>query len=222
MLAEEGTVGHRDLTALVVCGGGPVEGTLPEAGLVVAADGGLSEAIRLGLRVDLLVGDMDSVSPDDLTSFEAGGGAVERHPADKDATDLELALQAVSVRGVGAVTVAGGSDGRLDHLLGNALTLTAETWRHLRLDAMFGRALVHVIREERTLQGRAGELISLFASGGPAKGVRTEGLRWNIHDEELLPGSGRGISNEFVTPEAHVGLTSGVLLAIRPGSQEAP
>ena len=54
---------------------------------------GLAEANRLGVRVDLLVGDLDSVDarPTSRPS-RRGGGEVRRHPEDKDATDLDLAI----------------------------------------------------------------------------------------------------------------------------------
>ena len=43
-------------------------------------------------RVDLAIGDFDSVASDALARVEAEGAVVERHPAAKDATDLELAM----------------------------------------------------------------------------------------------------------------------------------
>lgn len=206
-------------SALVVCGGGPVLRALPPADFVVAADGGLAEANRLGLAVDLLVGDMDSAASDDVEAYLAGGGAMERHPVDKDATDLELALQAVSDRGWGHVTVAGGAGGRLDHLLGNALTLTSSRWAHMQVDAVFGPALAHVVRGRRTLEGEPGELLTLFALGGPARDVRTEGLRWELDGGTLEPGSGLGLSNEFAVAEVTIEVDTGVLLVVRPGDE---
>lgn len=217
MLAEEAMVQDPGLSALVVCGGGPIQRALPKASLVVAADGGLTEANRLGLAVDLLVGDMDSAAPDDVAAYVGAGGAVERHPVDKDATDLELALRAVSERGVAHVTVAGGSGGRLDHLLGNALTVASATWAHMQVDAIFGPALAHVVRGSRTMEGEPGELMTLFALGGPAHGVRTRGLRWELHGVALEPGSGLGISNEFIETRVTIEVGSGVVLALRPG-----
>src|SRR5688572_20257234 len=88
--------------ALVFAGGDPLpEGIserLPADAFVIAADSGLRYAQLLGRRVDLVVGDFDSVDPDDLAAAEASGAAVERHAAAKDATDLELALDAAHAR----------------------------------------------------------------------------------------------------------------------------
>ena len=209
-------------SATIVCAGGPARRVLPEMPsdtLVIAADGGLDEAERLGLHVDLLVGDLDSASPLAIERVEAGGGTIERHPVDKDASDLELALVAADARDVEAVLVVGGDGGRLDHLLGNAFLLAADRFAAMRIDAVLGHALVHVLRGQRSLTGTRGELISLFAVGGSWVGVTAQGFRWQLDDDELLPGSTRGLSNAFDGEHASIAVRDGVVVAIRPGPE---
>ena len=58
---------------------------------------------------------------------------MQRHPVAKDATDLELALDAALAMGPADVTVVGGHGGRLDHFLGNALLLAAERYAPLAI-----------------------------------------------------------------------------------------
>ena len=48
---------------------------------------------------------------------------IERHPAAKDATDLELALDAAIALEPSRILVIGSAGGRLDHLLGSILLL---------------------------------------------------------------------------------------------------
>jgi thiamine pyrophosphokinase len=170
--------------------------------------------------VDLLVGDLDSVAPDDLERVSAGGGTIVRHPADKAATDLELAIEAAAAEGVTHVVVVGGRLGRLDHLFGNALLLASSRFSALEMDAVFGPARLHVVRGRRALTGEPEELISLYALGGPARGVTTTGLRWKLAGDDLEPGSSRAISNRFIEHEASIAVADGVVLAIRPGSED--
>jgi thiamine pyrophosphokinase len=85
-----------------------------------------------------------------------------------------------------------------------------------------GHARITVIRTEATLLGAPGDLVSLLAAHGPARGVRTEGLRYPLAREDLHPGSTRGISNELLGAHAVVGLDAGVLLAVQPGTPEDP
>ena len=74
-----------------------------------------------------------------------------------------------------------------------------------------------MIRDERILDGMPGELISLFALGGRADGVRTEGLAYPLEREPLEQGSTRGVSNRFSASAARVEVERGTVLAVRPG-----
>jgi thiamine pyrophosphokinase len=200
---------------VVASGPGPAV-AVPAAGTVVAADGGLERAAALGLEVDVVVGDLDSVSSAALSRAEAAGTRIVRHPVAKDATDLELALDEAAALGARRVLVVASAGGRLDHLAASLLLLGADRYGAVELDALVGDALVHVVRGERTLRGRRGDLLTLLPLYGGAKGVTTSGLEYALADESLEPGSTRGVSNVFVGDEAHVTVASGVLLAIRP------
>jgi thiamine pyrophosphokinase len=183
---------------------------------VIAADSGLDHARALGVSVDLVVGDLDSVDPATLDAAVATGTEVERHPAAKDATDLELALDAAVDRGATALHVIGVAGGRLDHFLGNVLLLASPRYAHVRVDARVGDAYVTVVHEHVELAGTPGGLCTLLPLGGPAVGVRTDGLRFPLRHETLSPGTTRGVSNEFVGTSASVSLEDGVLLAVVP------
>lgn len=212
--------------AVVFAGGEPPPAAVVRAScargdaFVVAADSGLDHALALGLAVDLVVGDLDSVSTDALASARAAGVPVDEHPAAKDATDLELAMLAARARGARRITVVGGGGGRHDHLIANALVLAADAFADVAVDALVGTALLTVVRSDAALCGRPGSLLSLLAVGGPALGVRTQGLRYPLADEELVPGSTRGVSNELLDSEATVTVERGVVLAVQPHAFE--
>lgn len=210
---------------VVVTGGDAVSPELAahvaDDAFVIAADSGLASVAALGIEADLLVGDLDSVDPDDLARACAAGTRIERHPAAKDRTDLAIALDAAlaaSVDGGGRLTVLGGHGGRLDHHLANALLLASEAYASLDIDAYMGEARVRVVRSHATLTGRRGELVTLLPISGGVRGVRTEGLLYPLTGEDLAPGSTRGVSNELTGTTATVRVTSGVLLAILPGA----
>ncbi|MFO8076397.1 MAG: thiamine diphosphokinase [Egibacteraceae bacterium] len=207
---------------VVLAGGDPVPASLaaalPRPDRVIAADSGLAAAEALGLAVDLVVGDMDSVDPALLARAEADGARVERHPAAKDATDLALALDAARDDAPARVTVVGGHGGRLDHLLAGVLLLASERYAGLEVGALMGTATVAVVRERGVLTGQDGEVVSLLAVGGPARGVETAGLAYPLAGETLWPGSTRGVSNALAGQRATITLAEGVLLAIQPGA----
>ncbi len=213
-------------TAIVVAGGDPPERGVPRPAVavaadgsttVIAADGGVDRAHALGLRVDLAIGDFDSATEAGLAAAEADGARVERHPAAKDATDLELALDAAMELSPARVLVVGSPAGRLDHLLASLLLLGSERYAGVELDALLGGAQAHVIRGSRTLSGAVGELVSLLPLHGPAEGVTTTGLAYPLAGETLSAGTSRGVSNVFAEQTARVDVGRGVLLAVHPG-----
>jgi thiamine pyrophosphokinase len=216
---------------MVVTGGDPIDRAhLPLLGrrtTVIAADSGIEHAHALGLVVDLAIGDFDSVSSAALARAVAEGAKVDRHPVAKDATDLELALDAALALAPSRVHVLGGHGGRLDHLLANALLLAAPAYASLEVTAQMGAARLTVVRREASLAGPLGDVVSLLALHGPATGVITRGLLYPLDGDVLHPGSSRGVSNELIEDRATVTLGGGVLVAIQPGQigthhQETP
>jgi thiamine pyrophosphokinase len=210
---------HR---AIVLANGDPVAGplALPDDAVVIAADGGLRLAPALGLTVHTVVGDMDSVDEGDLAQARSSGARIERHPVNKNVTDLELALDAAIATGADDITIVGGSGGRLDHLLANAMLLAADRYDTITLRWLTGTETVVPCRPDHPahLEGKPGDLVSLIPAGGPALGVTTSGLRWPLDDGGLAPGSTRGISNEMTATEATVTVDEGRLLVVHKGT----
>jgi thiamine pyrophosphokinase len=209
-------------TVIVVAGGDAVDTALvqprlPVGATVIAADSGADHAAALGLSVDMLIGDLDSVSAAELARLEAAGVPVDRHPAAKDMTDLELALRAAVATGATEIVVVGGQGGRLDHFLANALLLAADAFAGVTVRALAGSARSWVVRDAVTIDGTPDELVSLLPVHGPARGIWTDGLAYPLRGEDLHPGTSRGVSNTLLGTNASIRLKSGVLLVVAPG-----
>lgn len=217
--AESDTPSEAVASALVLLGGSGSPESVPEmprGALVIAADSGLHLAAELGLKADVVVGDMDSVAPSALDAARSHGAEIITHPTDKDETDLELALEEAVRRGVRRVHVLGGPYGRVDHHLANVGVLTSPRLREIDVVAHLGQALLTVVRSSASLRGRPGEIVSLLAAGGPASEVTTRGLRWELSGETLVPWSTRGVSNEFIDGRALISVGDGALVAVQP------
>lgn len=209
---------ERSPIVVVAAGGGPTHlDGLPAGALVIAADGGLERCAELGLLADIVVGDLDSAEAGSVAAALERGAVVQRHPARKDATDLELALDEALARDAGQVVVVASAEGRLDHLLASLLLLGHERYAAVEIDALVGSARVVVVRGSRTIEAEPGTTLTLLALHGVADGVRTEGLDYPLERERLEPGSSRGVSNVLVAASCVVTVERGVLLAIVPG-----
>ena len=207
---------------VLVIGGSPPEPAvvdlLDRDRFVIAADSGLDHARTLGLDVDLVVGDLDSVSPGALVAAETDGVPIERHPAAKDASDTELAVDAALARGAERIAVVGGGGDRLDQLLAGLLLLAHPKLAGVDVQAWLGPAWVRPLQgpDQAMITGPIGAYLTLLPVHGPATGVTTGGLRYPLAGEPPHAGSSRGVSNEIAALPACVRVVHGALLVIVP------
>ncbi len=189
--------------------------------LLIAADGGLHHLLRLGLQPHRLIGDLDSVSPEEVQAVEQAGGKNLRFPVDKNETDLELALLEAVRQGFGIIRVVAALGGRLDQTLGNLFLLQLPELVECDVRLEDGNEEVFLIRRQVELFGQPGDRLSLLPLGGPARGIWTENLRYPLHGETLWPERSRGISNVFLDERVQVRLAQGTLICIhtRLGSE---
>jgi thiamine pyrophosphokinase len=205
--------------AVVVANGemGDTNLVLEEIGpddLIVCADGGTLNALALGLRPQVVVGDVDSISSDLRHDLEAQGTRFIVHSPHKDETDTELALKYCVEQAVSGILFLGALGGRLDHMLANLLLLADPAWRSVPILVMDGPVSVHLCSVRCEIFGQAGDVVSLLPWGGDAKGIRTDGLEYPLHGETLFLGSARGVSNVMLGGRAVVMVDKGLLLVI--------
>ncbi len=183
--------------------------------MVIAADGGARPARACGLRVDALIGDMDSIEPGELARLQDGGTRVLRHPVDKDETDLELALKWAAAQGISCLRILGALGGRIDQTLANVALLALPQLIDCDAQLIDGAQRAWLTRPgEHQICGAAGDTLSLLPLQGPAQGIVSHGLRWELRDETLWPGPARGISNLLESTAVTLRFTGGLLLVV--------
>jgi len=208
-------------TAIVVLGGNPptraIKPHIPAHQLVIAADSGLHGAIDLGLRVNVVIGDMDSVDKAVLAAVEANGTTVTQLPRDKDSTDAELALLKAVEMGANKIVLITKGGGRLDHELGVFAVLQNPSLRHCTIEALWDNSILHLIHGPAsvTITGNIGSNVGLIAAGGTASGISTAGLKWALTNESLTPHSSRGISNQLIEETATISVQTGSLFVVQ-------
>jgi len=95
----------------------------PCAQFILALDAGGEQLAAAGLTPDLLLGDFDSINKDTLTSLENKGVSVQKYDAYKNATDVELGIEELYLRGYQRVIATNVLGGRSDHALGSLAAL---------------------------------------------------------------------------------------------------
>jgi thiamine pyrophosphokinase len=187
------------MIALVLAGGplrpsARLRARAAEAGWVVAADGGLRHAATLGVRPDLLVGDLDSVRTEERERWP--GVPVERHPPDKDFLDLELAIEAARARGADEIRVMGAFGGRFDQTLATAAIAARYAEEGVRIVLLDGIHDAYPLAAGDRFEGPLpeGTTFSLLAVGDEAR-VDVAGAAYELRDARLPRGVGLGLSN---------------------------
>jgi len=205
----------------VVFAGGDMQGLrlqkqyLDQADLIICADSGVHHAFEMGVTPDLVVGDMDSVTPEDLIRTRQLGIEQETFSAEKDFTDTELALEKALQRGATQAVILAGTGDRPDHSLANIFLMVNFRKRGLEVRLAGENWEMFLIEGEAQIFGKKEDLLSLIPVSQEVSGIETQGLYYPLKNETIPMGSSRGISNVFLGDEAVVRTKKGLLLAIK-------
>ncbi len=179
---------------------------------IIAADGGTRHALELGLTPNVIVGDMDSLPSNfDHSTFD---GEIVLYPKDKNETDLELAIDHALTLNPDQILILAALGGRMDQTLANIALLSNSSLVTRNLKLTDGVEELFFCRDQVTVEGRSGDIVSLIPWQGEVTGVFAENLKWHLHHETLYPDKTRGISNEMTADEATVSIKSGLLLIV--------
>jgi thiamine pyrophosphokinase len=188
----------------------------PLDGILIAADGGGSHCLKLGLNPQVVIGDFDSLSDDALADLESRGARLIRYPADKDETDLELALDYALGQGASEITLYGLLGGRWDMTISNLMLLASPRFTGIQFQVIDGDTEIFVLRGGETLElhGQSGDTVSVIPLSGNIQGLTYNGLRWPLENGDLPFGTPRGVSNRLLGEKAWANLDEGVALVV--------
>ena len=202
-------------TVLIVAAGEPppadlLRGQAARCDAVYACDSAVETVLASGVRPDVVVGDMDSITfdlPPDM----------ERLPlAEQETTDLEKACYTAVERGFGAAVVLGAGGLRWDHVHAN-LGIFARYADRLDLEAgdEHGWLTMLPAGDWCPILAPHGTVVSLLPLP-TAEGVTTRGLRWPLRDATLAIGGRGGCSNEVASDDAAVRYMAGRMARYLP------
>lgn len=207
------------MKALIIANGrvlamGQLTARLQRADFLICADGGLRVAHRVGVPPDVVIGDFDSAPPSLLRWARSHGARLVRHPARKDKSDTELALDAAATRGATEVAFLGVLGGRVDHTLANVALLVQAEARGVRATIVDGDQELLLARRATVVPGRRGDVVSLIPMTPTVTGITLTGFRYPLKNATARQGSTRTISNVIETTPAVVHVNRGRLLTV--------
>ncbi len=183
---------------------------LPEKDdLIIAADGGYTYLMQMGIEPDVLIGDFDSLNliPEHRNLI--------RHSPIKDDTDMALAAAYGAKEGYQKFILYGGLGGRLDHTMANLMLLNSMAGAGLEVYLIGEGSIITALHQERVeFSEECTGTFSAFCLGEPCCGVTEYGFKYSLNDEELRSGMTLGVSNEFIGQECYVEVKKNILTII--------
>ena len=184
--------------------------------LIIAANGGGRYCLESGCMPHILIGDFDSLSGTEVDQITNANTQVYRHPINKDATDLELAVDLAIQRKIRNILILAALGGRLDHALANLMLLGMPRFSAANIQLIDGDQEITLLRpgEPHVIQGSPGDIVSLIPIRGDEKTLTTSGLEYPLQRGHLPFGATLGVSNIMTASEATISLQEGLLICI--------
>jgi thiamine pyrophosphokinase len=211
---------------LIVAGGDPPGGNLlaslaGRAEKVIAADKGAAYCLESGVVPHLVVGDLDSLSPDILEKLHDLGVEIKQFSTAKDYTDTQLALDEAIAEGAREVEILGAMGGRFDHELANLHLLKKAQDAGINARITTDCQQIFLIRSHQVIKDRQGVTISLLPLTGRVEDITLTGFAFELQGAAMKIGDPYGISNIIRSSEARVSAGEGVLVAVLTGLEAA-
>ena len=178
--------------------------------IVICADSGYKNACAMGAKVDVLVGDFDS-----LKDVPEGDFELVRVPAEKDQTDTQLAVDIAIERGADEIIIVCSTSGRVDHALSAMAML--ENLYEKRIPAILvnGQNRIRFIRDGGAIIVRSAyKYFSVVTLDKVAKKVSVEGGKYPLAKKDIERGFQFAVSNEIVKNAALITVKKGSVYII--------
>ncbi len=198
----------------IIIAGGRTEGNINKYidtdTFVVCADSGYLYAEKNGIKVDILIGDFDSMEKPLNPACE-----VITHPVQKNATDTQLCIDYLALKGIKDIVLFGAFGGeRIDHSIANVQLLEYALNINIRLKIIDGLTEVYMIDSSRAIiHGEKGDIVSVFAVDA-ADGISYKGLKYPLKNASLSRSVPYCVSNAMIDSTAEIEVKKGKVIIV--------
>lgn len=214
------------MKTILICAGGPkselcsFDGFKDEQDIYfIGADRGALYLLEEGIIPHEVIGDFDSLSEQEWEILRRKVKKIEKHRAEKDETDTDLALLKAISYHPKEILVTGVTGGRLDHFEAAVRSLYQMKSqhpdiehkiinKHNEISILFpGKHIIHKNEKYRYL--------SFFSFEQAVENVTLRGVKYETTCERIEVGSSRFTSNEIIEEQGYISFSSGICLMIR-------
>ncbi len=160
--------------------------------LVLVLDGAIYRVLDLGIKVDVWLGDFDRAHEREEILKRQTLEIV--HTPDQEKSDLEKGIEYLLQKGAQAVNIVWATGKRADHSISN-MTNIVRYRKEIDIVLLDDYSRVLCLPKRFKKWYSKGTPISLIPVG-TVQGIRSSGLKYNLHNESLQLGYRSGSSNE--------------------------
>ena len=185
--------------------------------IVISADGGASNTLKMGLVPDVVIGDMDSIKfevKEKIREKSQKTRYISTSPQ-KDESDTQLAVEYALGMDVKKIMITGAVGDRIDHTLANIILLSSPGLEDIDVRILTDNSDMFIVRKPVVVSGIPGKTITLISLSPYTYFTGTRGLKYELKEEKLDFSPVRGLSNEFIDKKVKLDIREGTLLVIR-------
>jgi thiamine pyrophosphokinase len=179
---------------------------------IICADGGLEKAENLELIPDIIIGDLDSVSEVVLKKYLDMDIALIKYPAEKDFTDMELAIEHAIEKGFSDIILIGATGSRLDHTTANIMLMEKYYIKGIHIKIIDNNNYIQIITGNMEIINKKNYFVSIIPVTDLIKVESLQGFKYSLKNVEVKRGSTLCVSNQIITEKGSITLCKGIAL----------
>lgn len=185
--------------------------------IVISADGGAENALKMNLVPDIVIGDMDSIKAADKEKIRVRSNKTRyiSTSAYKDKSDTQLAVEYALGLGIKKIIILGALGGRIDHSIANIFLLASPFLRNIDIRILTDTSEIVIMRKSGAITGNIGTTVTLISLSPYTYFIKTKGLKYVLENEKLIFSPVRGISNVFTEKKAYIKIKKGIVLVVK-------
>ena len=187
--------------------------TITEKAFVLCADGGANASFRYEVMPNKIIGDLDSIEPEILSSYKLLNIDIQKYPVEKDFSDFELILNMIKEDIMfkdSEVIILGSSGGRIDYVINNLMLL--EGTKNVRM--ITESEEIYYRDKPFTIENREGARVSFISLDETITNMTLKGFKYNIGNKLIRRNTSQLVSNEVISKKAEILFDKGKMLVI--------
>ena len=187
------------------------ERILKDYDIIICADGGATNARKMNITPDYIIGDLDSTTNEILNFFKHNNTKIIKDE-NQDKTDMELAINLAEKLKPDEIIIMGAIGYRIDHTIANILCLD-KIKSNIKTKIIDDKNIIEIVDNEKNIEGKKDDIISIIALTDVVD-LSYKGMNWLVKNKDVKFGW-FGISNTLKGKKAKVTLKKGKILILR-------